>query len=272
MTTIPLARPLKAKWFQVHREYRFLLNSKSFKSILIGDSLMAGLHRYYKIWNNFFKAIDALSCGIGGEKVQSVLWRVQNFPISSTLKNAVILCGTNNLQQDSAEDIVDAIIEIGHCFKKRHHYINIFICVLLPRDECTSVDPVYVTETNKILKVRCSLNKFFFIDQDTYWTQRNGCLSSDMFYLDKLHLMEKGNMVLAKSICRSMEHSHRIITRNEFKKSYKLVTVFQLNNADFPVLLSEYACKAVFGYTKVSSSKFISNVVAKSLRKFVFCS
>ena len=74
MTTIPLASPLKAKWFQVHREHCFLLNSKSFKSILIGDSLMTGLHRYYKIWNNFFKAIDALNCGIGGDKVQNVLW------------------------------------------------------------------------------------------------------------------------------------------------------------------------------------------------------
>ena len=97
MTTIPLARPLKAKWFQMHREHCFLLNSKSFKSILIGDSLMAGLHRYSKIWNNFFKPIDALKCGIGGDKVQNVLWRVQNLPISSSLKNAVILCGTNNL-------------------------------------------------------------------------------------------------------------------------------------------------------------------------------
>ena len=52
------------------------------------------------------------------------------------LKNAVILCGTNNLQQDPPEDIVDGIIEIGHCLKKRHYHINIFICVLLPRDEC----------------------------------------------------------------------------------------------------------------------------------------
>ena len=74
MTTIPLARPLKAKWFQVHREHCFALNSKSFKSILIGDSLIAGLYRYYKIWNNFFKPIDALRCGIGGDKVQNVLW------------------------------------------------------------------------------------------------------------------------------------------------------------------------------------------------------
>ena len=90
-----------------------------------------------------------------------------------------------------------------------------------------------------------------------------------MFYLDKLHLVEKGDLVLAKSICSSIEYSHRIMTRNEFKTSYKLATVFQLNNADFPVLSSKYVCKAVSGCTKVPSSKFISNVVAKSLRKFV---
>ena len=216
------------------------------------------------------KPIDALKYGIGGDKVQNILWRVQNFPISSSLKNGVILCRTNNLQQDSPQDIVDGSIEIGPCFKKRHHHINIFICGLLPRDECTSVNRVYVIETNKILKVKCSLNKFFFIDQDTYWTQPNGCLSSDMFYLDKLHLVEKGNIVLAKSICRSMEYSHEIITRNEFKTSYKLAAVFQLNNADFPVLLSKYVRKAVSGCTKVPSSKFISNIVAKSLRNFFF--
>ena len=87
---------------------------------------MAGLHRYYKIWNKLFKPIDALNCGIGGDKVQNVLWRVLNLSISSSLKNAVILCGTNNLQQDSLENIVDGIIEIGYCFKRRHHHINIF--------------------------------------------------------------------------------------------------------------------------------------------------
>ena len=108
--------------------------------------------------------------------------------------------------------------------------------MLLPRNKCTFINRVYVIETNKILKVKCSLNKFFFIDQDTYWTQPNGCLSSNMFYLDKLHLVEKENIVLTKSICKSMKCFHRIITRNEFKTSYKWATVFQLNNADLPVL------------------------------------
>ena len=50
--------------------------------------------------------------------MQNVLWRVQNLPISSSLKNAVILCGSSNLQQDSPEDIVDGIVEIEYCLKK----------------------------------------------------------------------------------------------------------------------------------------------------------
>ena len=95
-------------------------------------------------------------------------------------------------KKNSPEDIVDDIVEIGYCFKKRDHDINIFICDLLPRDECTSINRVYIIETNKILKVKCSLNKFFFTDQDIYWTQPNGCLNSAMFHLDKLHLVEKG--------------------------------------------------------------------------------
>ena len=125
---------------------------------------MAGLHRHYKIWSNFFKPIDAPNCGIGGDKVQNVLRPVQNLSISS-LKNTAILCGTNNLQQDPQDDIVDGIIEIGHCFKQRHHRINIFICGLFPRDECTSINHVYVIETNKILKSFLLIKIFIGLNQ-----------------------------------------------------------------------------------------------------------
>ena len=90
-----------------------------------------------------------------------------------------------------------------------------------------------------------------FNDQDSYWTQPNGSLNSDMFYLDKLHLALKGNMLLAKSFCRSMTYSHRIIIRKEFKKLYKSATAFQLNKADTPVLLSKYVYNTVPGCTKI---------------------
>lgn len=144
---------------------------------------------------------------------------MQDLPSFSSLKNAVILYGTNNLHQDSPEDIVDGITKIGYFFKKRHHHINTFICRLLPRDEYTSVNRVYIIGTNKISNVKCLLNKFNFIDQDKYWIQLNRCLNSDMFLLDKLHLATRNyilqrDLVLAKSICCSMEYFHRIITSN----------------------------------------------------------
>ena len=66
-----------------------------------------------------------------------------------------------------------------------------------------------------------------------------------------------------------MEYFHRIITSNNFKTSYKLAKTFQLNNSDFPLLSSKYACTTVPDCTKVPSSTIISNVVATYFRKFV---
>ena len=45
-------------------------------------------------------------------------------------------------------------------------------------------------------------------------TQPNGCIISDMFYLDKLDLVEKGNVVLAEHFFRSKEHCPKIVTNN----------------------------------------------------------
>ena len=42
----------------------------------------------------------------------------------SSLKNVVILCGTNKLFQDSPEEIADGILEIAQTFQSKHNSIN----------------------------------------------------------------------------------------------------------------------------------------------------
>ena len=49
-------------------------------------------------------------------------------------------------------------------------------------------------------------NHINFIDQDTNWIQMRGFLKLDLFYSDKLHLVEKGNFILAKSIYISVKN------------------------------------------------------------------
>ena len=87
--------------------------------MLIGDSLIVGLSRYPYTWKRYFKPLNAINCGIDGDKIQNVLWRSHNLPSSSSFQNAVILCGTNNIKWDSSEDTVDGILEIALTFKKK---------------------------------------------------------------------------------------------------------------------------------------------------------
>ena len=69
----------------------------NYSTLLIGDSIIVGLSRYSNIWNRYFKPFNAINCGIGGDRVQNILWQCQNLPSSPHLQNAVIMCGTNNI-------------------------------------------------------------------------------------------------------------------------------------------------------------------------------
>lgn len=54
------------------------LNNNSFDTILIGDSLIAGLIAYSKIWNKIFKPPKAPNCEIGSDRVQRLLQRARD--------------------------------------------------------------------------------------------------------------------------------------------------------------------------------------------------
>ena len=76
----------------------------------------AGLNRYWNVCTKYLEPLKTFNCGIGVGRVQNVLWWTQNLPVISSLKNVVILCGTNDLFQDSPEGIADGIIEIAQTF------------------------------------------------------------------------------------------------------------------------------------------------------------
>ena len=152
----------------------------------MGDSIVAGLSR----WNDYFAQINASNLGIGGDRVENVLWRAINLPLPSSVKNVVILCGTNNSSIHTPRDIGDCIISIGSILQKKSSGINVSICGLIPRDEGWSVNRVLINEVNEILK-QCNINGFAFIFLDHGWTFANGSLDCSLFYKDMLHLIEK---------------------------------------------------------------------------------
>ena len=70
---------------------------------------------------------------------------------------------------------------------------------ILPRDASWSIYWVLTKETNKFYNQNVqSHSLYIYIKYDIRWTVANGSLNPDLFFLDTVHLVEKGNQKLAK--------------------------------------------------------------------------
>ena len=123
-----------------------------------------------------------------------------------------------------------------------------FISGILPRDECYSVNRMLIKKINTILKCKCALHSFNFIEQEQGWADNNDTLDPLLFYRDKLHLIQQGKIKLSESIITATEHTNigqnihfnKMYNKkhNQFIKTYKMGVSFKLNHADYPPLFS----------------------------------
>ena len=123
--------------------------------------------------------------------------------------------------------------------------MNIIIFSLIPRDECWSVNRLLINKVNDILKYECHKNGFVFIVQDHGWTLLNGSLDCFLFYKDSLHLVEQGNVKLAKSIVSTLTPQINQINFHSdvSKQSFPASISFSFKEDDFPPLTN--VCRPV---------------------------
>ena len=63
-------------------------------------------------------------------------------------------------------------------------------------------------EVSDLLKSKCSVKNFNFINQSNGWTLSNSAFDFLLFYLDGLHLVAKGNLRLGKSILKAADSNN----------------------------------------------------------------
>ena len=253
----PTPRNGKHGWYDQFRKHNLLLNKSKAKLLIIGDSLVSNLSRYPEIWRKYFSNHGALNFGIAGDKAQNVLWRVNNLHFSSNLhlKYIFILCGTNNIDHNSPQSIASTIISTGLEFQKKSHKFQVVVIPLLPRDHKHSRRRGIINTVNKLLKFQCLNNGFYFLEFKSNWLNNDDSLNMELFYDDYLHLIRKGNELLAKEIIDFFDHSKYTVAYS--KPSYRDITSFSYNFADFPPLSSQSS--TVNSFNSLQSSKLSSN-------------
>ncbi|KAJ8979795.1 hypothetical protein NQ317_001284 [Molorchus minor] len=87
--------------------------------LFIGDSIVQQL-QFSTLWTEKISALHCINFGIGGDRVENVLWRIQNgeLDFNTKIKAVVLFVGTNNTDC-TPHEIFEGIIEIIKIIKHR---------------------------------------------------------------------------------------------------------------------------------------------------------
>ena len=106
MSALKLLHPVereKRGWLTSVKQHQVLLDIQRPEVVIIGDSIAKGLQRYSDIFKKSFTS--TLNLGLGGDRVEHVLWRLFYHKFPSSVKVVVVICGTNNIERNSVQSI-----------------------------------------------------------------------------------------------------------------------------------------------------------------------
>ena len=223
---------------------------------MIVDSLISNLNRYPDVWKNYFSIHNTLNFGIQGDKIQNILWRLNNLNFSKncSIKYVFILGGTNNVDHNSPEEIANGLITSGLSAQAQCQNAKVVIIPLLPRDTKNSLRRGNINVINTLLLFKCSKHNLHTFKHQLEWLNIDRSLNMSLFYKDRLHLIKNGNELLAKEILCSYK-SLKTKPHNSSIRSFKDVTSFSLNDSEFPLLLSGHSTSNHLMLKKQSDQK-----------------
>ena len=124
----------KSGWMETHYHQKELLRKSYASVVVIGDSIVAGLRRYPTVWRDFILRYETINLEIRGDRVENVLWRINDIVLPKSIRSVVIHCGTDNIDTSSSDEISVAVVTIPRSISHRYPNIEVIVSVLLPRD------------------------------------------------------------------------------------------------------------------------------------------
>jgi len=173
--------------------------------LFLGDSITAGWGGQKEIWNTAFGAYEPANFGIGGDRTQHVLWRITNGELDGfTPKVLVLMIGTNNSGQDSAERIASGVTKIVETIRAKTPDTKVLLLAIFPRGETPSPTREKLKSVNAQIGKLDDQKSVFFLDIGDKFLGADGTLAKEIMP-DFLHLSPKGYQIWADAIAPSLE-------------------------------------------------------------------
>jgi beta-glucosidase len=170
--------------------------------IFIGDSITQGWEGNGKdVWQKYYGSRHAMNAGIGGDRTQHLLWRLDHGNLDNiSPKLAVLMIGTNNAARNEVADTAAGVKADVALIRKKLPNTKILLLAIFPRGE-TPEDPLRQKNAavNDMIQSLADGKMVEFLDIGPKFLGEGGKLSREIMP-DLLHLSPAGYEIWATAI------------------------------------------------------------------------
>ena len=191
-----------AGWLKRHEGFVEIAKKGGVDVLFMGDSITDGWRgkNGKAVWDKNFAPLQAANFGIGGDRTQHVLWRIQNGELDGIKpKVAVLMIGTNNSGSDSAAQIAEGVTAIVKTIHEKSPTTKVLLLAVFPRGKT-----IPNSQNDKLIEVNKTIAKLDdgktvkYLDIGSKFL-KEGQLPKEIMP-DYLHLSEAGYQIWADAI------------------------------------------------------------------------
>ena len=209
----PVVHPGKEK---LHHSFNEISKRGEAPLVFLGDSITQGWNGKGKeAWKKYWAPLNAANFGIGGDRTEHVLWRLQNGNYDGlSPKLTVLMIGTNNtghegrkmkehggvVYHSSPQETAEGVSEIVALLQKKQPQMKILILAIFPRG-ANNEDPKRMQNEaiNQLIAELADEKTVYFMDINAAFLEDDGTLSKDIMP-DLLHPNASGYEIWSKEI------------------------------------------------------------------------
>ncbi len=199
-----------------HESFNEISKAGDAPLVFLGDSITAGWRGRGKvIWDEFWAPMHAANFGIGGDRTEHILWRLEHGNYDGLKpKLTVLMIGTNNtghegramaehggqVYSNTPEQTAEGVAAIIDLLHKKQPQMKVLILGIFPRGVDKSDAKRQKNEVINGLVAKLADDKsVFYMDINNAFLEPDGSLSKDIMP-DLLHPNEIGYRIWAEAI------------------------------------------------------------------------
>jgi lysophospholipase L1-like esterase len=187
---------------QRHESFNQRAKQGNVDLVLIGDSITQGWEGAGKdVWDKYYTKRHAMNLGIGGDRTQHVLWRLDHGNVDGiSPKLAVLMIGTNNSNgtDNTAEDIGAGIEAIVKKLRAKLPNTKVLILAIFPRGEKPNPQREKNAKASEIAAKSADNKMVYYLDIGSKFLTPDGTLTKEIMP-DYLHLSPAGYEIWASA-------------------------------------------------------------------------